>query len=115
MILKDSFLPKIYTDKPGKASRLYKPTSKLAELASTFKSSKDDKKEDRRDRDRDRNRDAEKRLFKTSKFARIKSEVVIIMPISTIIVPNDFAALCHLGQTRQKEGNGEEKDKSRDV
>ena len=30
------------------------------ELASTFKSSKDDKKEDRRDRDRDRNRDVEK-------------------------------------------------------
>ena len=50
----------MYTDKPGKTSRLYKPTSKLAELASTFKSSKDDKKEDRRDRDRDRNRDVEK-------------------------------------------------------
>ena len=48
-------------DKPNKASKLYKPTSKLAELASTFKSSKDDKKEDRhRDRDRDRNRDSEK-------------------------------------------------------
>ena len=56
-------------DKPNKSSRLYKPTSKLAELASTFKSSKDDKKEDRhrdrdRDRDRDRNRDSEKDSMK---------------------------------------------------
>ncbi len=51
----------IHSDKPAKASRLYKPTSKLAELASTFKSSKEDKKEERhRERDRERNRDQDR-------------------------------------------------------
>lgn len=40
-------------------ARVYRPTSKLAELAATFQSAKETKKDDR-DRDRDREREKDK-------------------------------------------------------